>query len=226
VLVEVDIGMGRCGAAPGEPVLRLARLIREQPTLRFAGLQGYDGHLQMRPLSAEKEMICRSGLDHLVRTRELLEANGVEVGLVTGAGTGTWSYAAAHPALTELQPGSFLLMDAAYHAIRPEFACSLSILASVCSRRPGRFILDAGSKAASQDFGPAAIKGRPGEKVVKLAEEHAIVDTAGELPALGERREILPGHCCATMNLHRQAVAVRGGRVEAVWPIEASGRYD
>ncbi len=224
VLVEIDIGMGRSGVAPGEPALALARAIRAERGLRFVGLQGYDGQLQQRPPSAEKEAACRSGLDHLSRTRALLEAAGIPVEVVTGAGTGTWSYAAAHPALTELQPGSFLLMDAAYHAVRPEFGCALSILAAVCSRRPGRYILDAGSKAVSQDFGPAAIKGHPGEKVFKLAEEHAIVD--GEGPKVGERREILPAHCCATMNLHRQVVAVRGGRVEAVWPIEASGRYD
>jgi 3-hydroxy-D-aspartate aldolase len=70
------------------------------------------------------------------------------------------------------------------------------------------------------------VKGRPAERVVKLAEEHTRVEDGGGGPKLGERREVLPAHCCATMNLHRQCVAVRGGRVEAVWPIEASGRYD
>jgi D-serine deaminase-like pyridoxal phosphate-dependent protein len=117
-------------------------------------------------------------------------------------------------------------MDAAYHAVRPEYGCSLSILATVVSRQPGWYVLDAGSKAISQDFGSAAIKGHPAEKVVKLAEEHTKVEDGGAGAKVRERREVLPAHCCATMNLHRQAVAVRGGRVEAVWPIEASGRYD
>jgi D-serine deaminase-like pyridoxal phosphate-dependent protein len=62
--------------------------------------------------------------------------------------------------------------------------------------------------------------------VLKLAEEHAKVEDGGTGPKVGDRREVYPAHCCATMNLHRQAIAVRGGRVEAVWPIEASGRYD
>jgi D-serine deaminase-like pyridoxal phosphate-dependent protein len=128
--------------------------------------------------------------------------------------------------MTELQPGSFLLMDVAYHAVRPEFGYSLSILATVVSRRPGWYVLDAGSKAISQDFGKPQIKGQPDEKVVRLAEEHTKVEDAGAGPRVGDRREVLPAHCCATMNLHRQAVAVRGGKIEAVWAIEASGRYD
>jgi D-serine deaminase-like pyridoxal phosphate-dependent protein len=117
-------------------------------------------------------------------------------------------------------------MDAAYHAVRPEFGCALSILATVVSRRRGWYVLDAGSKAVSQDFGTPAIKGRPREQVLRLAEEHTKVEDGGAGPQVGDRREVLPAHCCATMNLHRQVMAVRGGQVEAVWPIEASGRYD
>jgi D-serine deaminase-like pyridoxal phosphate-dependent protein len=226
VLVEVDIGMARCGVPPGEPALELARKVRAEPGLRFAGLQGYDGHLQMLPPADEKRAKCVSGLDQLLATRRLIEAAGLPVEVVTGAGTGTWEFAVAHPALTELQPGSFLLMDAAYHAVRPEFGCALSVLSTVMSRRPGWYVLDAGSKAISKDFGMPAIKGQASERVVKLAEEHTKVEDDGIGPKLGERREVLPAHCCATMNLHRECVAVRGGQVEAVWAIEASGRYD
>ncbi len=226
VLVEVDIGMNRCGVEPGEPVLELARLIRAEAGLRFVGLQAYDGHLQLLPDPGEKEKLSRAGLDQLVRTRQLLEDAGIPAEVVSGAGTGTWNFAATHPAVTELQPGSFLLMDAAYHAVRPEFGCSLSILTTVMSRRPKWYVLDAGSKAISQDFGKPLIKGHSEEKVTKLAEEHAKVEDDGQGPKVGEQREVYPAHCCATMNLHRQVIAIRGGHVEAVWPIEASGRYD
>jgi D-serine deaminase-like pyridoxal phosphate-dependent protein len=226
VLVEIDTGMNRCGVAPGEPALALARRIAAEPGLRFVGLQGYDGHLQMLPDPEAKRIRCIQGLDQLQATRVLLETAGVPVSVVTGAGTGTWEIANEHPALTELQPGSFLLMDAAYHVVRPEFECSLSILATVVSRRPNWYVLDAGSKAISQDFGKPVIKGRAGETVVKLAEEHTKVEDGGTGPRVGERREVLPAHCCATMNLHRQCVVMRQGRIEAEWPIEASGRYD
>ncbi len=226
VLVEVDIGMNRCGVAPGQPALDLARQIQATAGLRFLGLQGYDGHLQLLPDAVERRTRCLQGLDQLVGTRRLIEAAGIAVAVVTGAGTGTWEWVGAYEGITEIQPGSFLLMDCAYHQIRPEFGCSLSVLATVISSRPGRYVLDAGSKAISRDFGTPVIKGRPAERVDKLAEEHTLVDVTGAPVPVGERREVLPAHCCATMNLHRQCVAVRAGKVEAVWPVEASGRYD
>jgi D-serine deaminase-like pyridoxal phosphate-dependent protein len=146
--------------------------------------------------------------------------------VVTGAGTGTWEFVGGYEGVTEIQPGSFVLMDCAYHAVRPEFGCALSILATVISARQARYVLDAGSKAISRDFGTPVIKGRPDDKVLKLSEEHATVETAETGARVGDRREVIPAHCCATMNLHRACVAVRGGKVEALWPIEASGRYD
>jgi D-serine deaminase-like pyridoxal phosphate-dependent protein len=226
VLVEVDVGMNRCGVEPGEPAVALAKLIRAQPGLRFTGLQGYDGHLQLLSDPAEKRAKCLQGLERLVGTRRLIEQAGIPVEIVTGAGTGTWEWVAAYPGVTEIQPGSFLLMDCAYRQVRPEFACSMSVLATIISRRPGWYVLDAGSKAISKDFGTPVIKDHPEEQVSKLSEEHTRVEISGPGPQVGERREVIPAHCCATMNLHRQCVAVRGQRVEAIWPIEASGRYD
>jgi D-serine deaminase-like pyridoxal phosphate-dependent protein len=225
VLVEVDIGMNRCGVEPGEPALALARQVHSSPGLRFLGLQGYDGHLQLLPDAAERRAKCRQALEQLVATRRLIERAGIPVEVVTGAGTGTWEFVAGYDGVTEIQPGSFVLMDVAYNAVRPEFGFAQSVLATVISRRPGRYILDAGSKAVSRDFGTPTIKGRPQDRVLKLSEEHATVESA-EPVKVGDRREVISAHCCATMNLHRACVAVRGGWVEALWPIEASGRYD
>ncbi len=226
VLVEVDIGMGRCGVDPGEPALALARQVHASPGLRFVGLQGYDGHLQMLADPAERRAKSEEGVGKLVATRRLIEGAGILVEVVTGAGTGTWEYVGFHEGVTEIQPGSFVLMDCAYHAVRPEFGCALSILASVISRRPHWYVLDAGSKAISRDFGTPVIKGRPGDRVIKLSEEHTKVEPGDGEVRVGDRREVIPAHCCATMNLHRACAGVRKGRVEALWPIEASGRYD
>jgi D-serine deaminase-like pyridoxal phosphate-dependent protein len=226
VLVEVDIGMNRCGVAPGEAALALARQINATSGLRFVGLQGYDGHLQLLADPVEKRARCLEGLEKLIGTRRLIEQAGLPVEVVTGGGTGTWEFVCGFPGMTEIQPGSFVLMDCAYHVVRPEFACALSIRATVVSRRPGQYVLDAGSKAISQDFGAPVIKGRPQDRVQRLAEEHARVESADSAVRVGDVFEVIPAHCCATMNLHRTCVAVRGGRVEALWPIEASGRYD
>ena len=226
VLVEVNIGMNRCGVEPGEPALALAKHVRSFPSLEFVGLQGYDGHLQLIADAAERERRSRECSQTLVDSAKLIERAGIPVKVVTGGGTGTWEFVASTPGMTEVQPGSFVLMDAAYHTIRPEFGCTLSVLATVVSRRPGQYVLDAGSKAISKDFGTPTIKGRPDDRVTKLAEEHTIVESDDPKVRVGDRFEVLPAHCCATMNLHRTCVAVRGGKVEAVWPIEASGRYD
>jgi D-serine deaminase-like pyridoxal phosphate-dependent protein len=226
VLVEVDIGMARCGVEPGQPALALAQRIQRSPGLRFDGLQGYDGHLQMVSDKSEQRAKSVSGLEQLVATRRLIEKAGIPAPIVTGAGTGTWEYTAGFPGVSEIQPGSFVLMDCIYRQFRPEFGCSLSILCTVISVRPRWYVLDAGSKAISKDFGTPVVKDHPTENLTKLSEEHAKVEITPPPVKIGDRREVLPAHCCATMNLHRQAVAVRNGKVEAVWPIEASGRYD
>ena len=226
VLVEVDLGMARCGVEPGEAAIGLAQRIQRSPGLRFDGLQGYDGHLQMLPDKSAQRAQSVGGLEQLVGTRRLIEKAGIPVPVVTGAGTGTWEYTAGFPGVTEIQPGSFVLMDCIYRQHRPEFGCALSILCTVISVRSQWYTLDAGSKAISKDFGMPEIKGYADEKVTRLSEEHTKVECAAPPVKIGDRREVLPAHCCATMNLHRQAVAVRKGKVEAVWPIEASGRYD
>ncbi|MCS7047182.1 MAG: DSD1 family PLP-dependent enzyme, partial [Gemmataceae bacterium] len=226
ILVEVDIGMARCGVAPGEPALALARRVVQSPGLRFDGLQGYDGHLQLLADKDEQRTRSRGGLEQLVATRRLIEQAGIPVAVVTGAGTGTWEYTAGFPGVTEIQPGSFVLMDCVYHQHRPEFGCSLSVLCTVISVRDRWYVLDAGSKAISKDFGMPVVKDHPNENVTRLSEEHTKVEVAPPPVRVGDRREVIPAHCCATMNLHRQAIAVRRGRIEAIWPIEASGRYD
>jgi D-serine deaminase-like pyridoxal phosphate-dependent protein len=226
VFVEVDLGMCRCGVEPGPPAVALARRIHATPGLQFVGLQGYQGHLVMLPDEEERRAKTRHGLEALVDTRHLIERAGIPVAVVTGGGTGNWDTVGSFEGVTEIQPGSFVLMDCAYHAVRPEFGCALSVLCTVISRRPEWYVLDAGSKAISRDFGTPLVKGRPDHRVAKLSEEHTRVDTKDPAVSVGDRFEVIPAHCCATMNLHRTCIAVRGGRVEALWPIEASGRYD
>ncbi|MSQ94705.1 MAG: DSD1 family PLP-dependent enzyme [Gemmataceae bacterium] len=226
VLIEIDIGMARCGVLPGDAAVPLAQRIQKSPGLRFDGLQGYDGHLQLIPDVNERKAKCHEGMEQLTGTRRLIEKAGIAVTVVTGAGTGTWEFVAGYPGVTEIQPGSFVLMDCVYHLVRPEFNCSLSILTTVISTQPKWYTLDAGSKAISKDFGMPVVKGKPAETITRLSEEHTKVECESVPVKAGDRREVIPAHCCATMNLHRQCIAIRKGKVEAVWPIEASGRYD
>src|SRR5262249_49420768 len=104
VLIEIDIGMARCGVPPGEAAIPMAQRISNTPGLRFDGLQGYDGHLQMVPDVNERKAKCLQGLEQLVATRRYIEKVGIEVPIVTGAGTGTWEFVAGYPGVTEIQP--------------------------------------------------------------------------------------------------------------------------
>src|SRR5262249_23311468 len=157
ILVELDLGMSRCGVEPYTPALELVRRVVASPGLNFVGLQGYQGHLQQVADVPERQARSADGLRAMVGTRRLIEQAGIPVEVVTAGGTGNWDAVACFDGVTEIQPGSFLLMDAAYNALRPEFGCSLSVLCTVISRKPGRYILDAGSKAISKDFGTPAI---------------------------------------------------------------------
>jgi D-serine deaminase-like pyridoxal phosphate-dependent protein len=226
VLVEVNMGMNRCGVEPGEPAVALARRIQAHPGLRFMGLQGYEGQLQQIDDLAERRTKCLAVLEKLIGTRRLIEQAGIPVRVVTGAGTGTYETYGNYEGVTEIQPGSFVLMDRRYCELQPNFRSALSIWSTVVSKSPTRYVLDAGSKAISQDFGKPAIKDRPKDEVIGLSEEHTKVASGDPAVRVGDHLEVIPTHCCATMNLHRNCVAARRGRIEALWPIEASGRYD
>ena len=231
VYIEIEVGMGRCGVAPGEPVLGLARAIAGHRNLRFAGLQAYHGRAQHMRSTAER----RAAIDGAARavrvTEELLNKHGIECPLVTGAGSGTYMLEVENGAWNEIQPGSYIFMDVDYGrnewaAPLPRFEQSLFVLTTVMSRpAPNRAIVDAGLKASSVDSGMPSVWKRDGYTYAKASDEHGLVELApgASAPRLGEKLMLVPGHCDPTVNLYDWYVCVRGGRVEALWPITARG---
>ena len=227
VLVEVDVGMDRCGVATPEEAVRLALRVLDNPGLELLGLQGYDGQNQNIHDPAERRRGCQAALDRLAQFRHALEAAGITPRLVSTGGTGTADLSPSGETVNEIQPGSYVLMDCNYRKVAPAFGCSLSILTTVISRRSdSHCVLDGGHKAISKDFGLAVLKDESLGRVVSMSEEHTKVEQPAAPLRIGSKVEVLPSHCCGTMNLHRRCYAVRQGRVEAEWPIEASGRYD
>jgi len=153
--------------------------------------------------------------------------------VITGGGTGTWAQDAASGVYTELQAGSYIFMDADYRANRTadgtdysEFRQSLFIYTQVMSA-PGRryVIVDAGLKAVAVDEGMPVPDGLPGVPYVRPSDEHGMLDMRANPGALrlGAKLRLIPGHCDPTVNLYEWLVAVRGDRVEAVWPVVARG---
>jgi D-serine deaminase-like pyridoxal phosphate-dependent protein len=231
VYVELEVGMGRCGVAPGEPALALARTVAACANLRFAGLQAYNGRAQHVRSNADRRALIEKAAAAVRMTRELLEKNGIPCPIVTGAGSGSFMFEVESGAWDEIQPGSYAFMDADYAknewaAPLPRFEHALFVLATVMSRaKPDRAIVDAGLKASSVDSGMPAVWRRPGLSYTHASDEHGFIEigAGAAAPELGEKLLLVPGHCDPTINLYDWYVCVRGGVVEALWPITARG---
>ena len=231
VLVEINVGADRCGVEPGAPALALAREIVGCRNLRFAGLQAYHGGAQhLRSVAERRSAIGRAA--GLARsTRELIAATGIPCDTVTGAGTGSFPLELASGVYDELQPGSYVFMDADYNrnevdATWPSFEQSLFVWTTVMSRpNSARAVVDAGLKASSVDSGMPLVWRRPGVEFVKASDEHGVLAAAPGVatPALGEKLLLVPGHCDPTVNLYDWFVCARRGVVEALWAVSARG---
>jgi D-serine deaminase-like pyridoxal phosphate-dependent protein len=233
VLVEIEVGMGRCGIAPGEPAAALARRVSDAPGLRFRGLQAYNGRAQHMARYAERRDAIARAAAAVRETLDALDGIGLSAEIVGGAGTGTYRFEAEHGLWTEFQVGSYAFMDRDYARIEgpagrpdPEYAHSLFVLAEIVSAAsPDRAVADAGLKALTTESGVPAVSGRPDAEVAGVSDEHTLIRLALGAPPLRlrDRVRLIPGHCDPTINLHDWIVAVRGDRVEEVWPVSARG---
>jgi D-serine deaminase-like pyridoxal phosphate-dependent protein len=230
VLVEINVGANRCGVEPGEPAVALAREVAAASHLRFAGLQAYQGRAQHIYDLAKRREAIEAAIDLVRETVTALGRAGLPCETVTGAGTGTCQFEAASGVYTELQAGSYPFMDADYKRVEgfpSEFENALFVVATVMSRPTAdRAVVDAGLKALSVDSGMPTVHGRPDLEFQRAADEHGVVlvRPGGRGPVrLGDRLFLIPGHCDPTVNLYDWYVGVRGGRVEALWPITARG---
>src|SRR5690606_19553877 len=114
VLVEIDVGGGRCGAAPGAPAADIARQVAAAPHLRFAGLQAYHGAAQHVRAAEDRRDLIALAVALVEETERVLQTVGLKAGVVSGAGTGTYENEASSGVYNELQCGSYVFMDADY----------------------------------------------------------------------------------------------------------------
>jgi D-serine deaminase-like pyridoxal phosphate-dependent protein len=234
VLAEVDVGLGRVGASPGEQLLQLAQHIERLPNLTLEGITFYPGHIKDTDAS---------GLAALAKVSELLAGvladfrkAGIETRIVSGGSTPTLFHSHKVEGMTEIRPGTYVFND--INTIRSGGCaledCAASVLATVVSTaRPGQMIIDGGSKTFSSDrlanstdvtFGH--IVEAPGARFHKMNEEHGFVDlTQAERKfKVGERVHVIPNHICVVVNLHEQVYGTRGDHVETVWPVDGRGK--
>ena len=228
VYIELEVGMRRCGVAPGAAVLALAQEIVKCRKLRFAGLQAYQGRAQHVRSMKDRRLAIGKASQAVTKTKALLAKAGIDCHRVTGAGSGSYMLEVESGAWDEIQPGSYVFMDADYArnewaAPLPRFEHALFVLSTVMSRPArDRAIVDAGLKASSVDSGMPGIWQRPDLEYTHASDEHGWVE-GRKLPDLGDKLLLVPGHCDPTVNLYDWYVCVRRGIVEALWPIAARG---
>ena len=227
VLVEIDVGQGRCGVPPGEAAVPLALAVSRSPRLRFAGLQAHHGRAQHLSSSVGRREAITKVVEAAYHTRQLIEAEGLAVPLITGSGTGTLVHEAASGVFGELQAGSFLFMDADYarnerDPAQPAFEHALYVKTQVVSARDTHAVCDAGHKSHAIDSGLPTVALLPADRTLRYAnggDEHGLLYADAPdacLPSLGHMLWLIPGHCDPTVNLYDFLIGVRGGLMDGV----------
>jgi D-serine deaminase-like pyridoxal phosphate-dependent protein len=236
VYIEVDVGMRRVGVTEPEEAVLLASRARALSPLRYRGICFYPGHIR-EPLPRQDEAIERLGRD-LERFVRALDAAGMPPQVVSGGSTPAAWRMHEVPFLTEVRPGTYVYNDRA--TVLAEACgwedCALTVLATVVSTAvPGQAVVDAGSKALGRepllsgvDSGFACVLDHPEVSVVRMSEEHGVLDLRGSdwRPKVGDLVRLVPNHVCVTVHLNDYVYGVRGQVVEAAWWVAARGRGD
>jgi D-serine deaminase-like pyridoxal phosphate-dependent protein len=234
VWLEFDVGQGRCGVLTEQELMALAVMVGQHPTMRLAGIQAYHGRSQHIRNAAERNNVVNEMLDKVRSAIALFTSHASSLGItlpiqVSGGGTGSYQLEAASGLYTEIQAGSYVLMDADYqrNTLADDEATlenALTVLCTVISERPGQIVVDGGLKAFAVDSGlPIALNS---DLLVKgISDEHTVIEVRNRAlqPLIGRKIELIPGHCDPTVNLHREFVVHEHGDVVARWPIAAQG---
>jgi D-serine deaminase-like pyridoxal phosphate-dependent protein len=225
LLIEIDVGMGRCGVRNREEALPLAERIAGLPSVRFRGTQGYEGHCMLEPDRDVRLEEAHKANDTLVDAVDLLAVHGHPSEVVSAGGTGTWYITGANPRITEVQAGSYALMDCFHGNLVPGgFEVAMTVLGTVVSRQGNTVVLDCGRKSVGIDFVTPPLAAHPEAVIRYYAEEHCLADFPGEPPLdLGDRAEVIPGYGPTTVNLYDVFHVVEGGVVTDIWPVTPRG---
>lgn len=230
--VEVDVGLGRVGAAHHAGARDVVREIVELPGLDFLGIMTHAGHTYKAKSLEEIQQFGREEGEWMVETADMIRADGIEVREISVGSTPTARFSASIRGVTETRPGTYVFYDTTQvlkHACVWE-DCAQTVLATVVAKHADRLIFDAGSKTLSSDGAPNGLYGTvkhfPHLEIWRLNEEHATVRIAGEgaLPNIGDKVEIIPNHACTTMNMHDTFFAVSHDEVIGEIAIQARGK--
>jgi D-serine deaminase-like pyridoxal phosphate-dependent protein len=207
VLMDVNVGLPRCGCAPDDAG-RLADMARNRG-LVVAGVMGYEGHVvgvserQQRITGTEESMAL------------LLHAHRQVGGdIISAGGTGTYDI---NTWATEIQAGSYALMDTAYGGLGLPFQQALTILSTVVSSNLEWAVCDAGLKSLGMDHGNPTIEDH---QVWFCSDEHI---TFSPPEPVGTRLRVIPAHVDPTVAYHAAMHICDGEDVVETWPVDLRG---
>ena len=236
IVVDIDPGGHRTGITAGAPALELAKLVDTLPGLELKGMLCYDGGAQhVSGFAARKERALGS-LEAAVGTKVQMERSGLDTGIFSGGGTGTYNIDHETPGLTDVQVGSYVFMDAQYLGIggkeNPEvytdFQPALTVMTTVLNAQyEGRATTDAGAKANTINRPWPIVKGETGMSYTSGSDEFGSIryeDNASRTYNVGDKLEVIVSHCDPVVNLYDQLYGIRGDTVEVVWPVAGRGK--
>ena len=236
IVVDIDPGGHRTGITAGAPALELAQLVDTLPGLRLRGLLCYDGGAQHVTGFADRRRRALGSLEAAAETAVQMTRAGLDTGIFSGGGTGTYNIDHETSGLTDVQVGSYVFMDAQYLAIggaeNPEFytdfETALTVLTTVLNAQyAGRATTDAGAKANTINRPWPVIAGETGMTYTAGSDEFGTIRyeaNASRVYAVGDKLELIVSHCDPVVNLYDQLYGVRGDTVEVVWPIAGRGK--
>ena len=234
LLVEIDVGMRRCGVSTPEAALALAAGISRLPGVRFAGVTFYPGHIWLAP--GEQSSAMHAVGQQIGAIVKRLGREGLPCEIVSGGSTPSAYNSHLLPLLTEIRPGTYVFNDRNTLGVGAcELNdCALRVLVTVVSTAVlGRAIVDGGSKTFSMDRwfsgtreGHGLIPDAPDVLFETMSEEHGHLDITGADRdfQVGDRLSVIPNHVCACVNLHNRIWYHRQGEVEGSWEVDGRGK--
>jgi D-serine deaminase-like pyridoxal phosphate-dependent protein len=247
LLIEYNVGQNRCGVNSVQELVDLANFIVKEEQcskyLHFVGIHCYQGWNQHVRSFSERKKAVEYVNNKTKEALKALEQQSLTIAdfIVTGGGTGSYIFEASSGVFTEVQPGSYVFMDADYNRNlaesgktveeEHEFVQSLFVLSTVISKdkNNSRAVIDAGMKAVSLDSGVPLLADEILRTKIEYksgGDEHGILQPLHasegcyiENLSVGDKLKLIPGHCDPTVNLHDWFICVRGDKVVDVWSI-------
>lgn len=220
VLVELDVGMGRAGARTQDDAVALAQAAALTSGVAFRGLMGYEGHCADEPDPERRVERTRAAMELLTSASERVATAVMPVEIVSAGATGTFEITGGVPGVTEVQAGSYVLMDGFHAPLVSGFGSALTVAATAVSVHGSSVVFDAGRKSIGADLRPPAPPA-PGAELAFIHEEHVGFRFAGEGAPyrVGDRIRLVPGYAPTTVNLFGSYLVVQDDEVVDVWSV-------